>query len=73
MAAKVLKCPACNEDITVTNNYQAEFVNIPQLGGPPMREMVKEEVTLCCGACGWSERTGNWRAFIRVPPQPESP
>jgi len=67
LAAKVLKCPTCGGAIDRTEDYRAQFLDIPQIGGPPIREMVREHVTLVCTSCSWRLRTDNWRAFIQVP------
>lgn len=67
IAANVVECPSCGQAIRKMRDYQAEFVEIPQLGGRPLRELASDKVTLVCGECDWQKRTDNWREFLAAP------
>lgn len=60
----LLECPKCKSTITRTEDYQADIVTFPQIGGPPVQRVRSEAVTLRC-TCGWSQRTNTWRNFLK--------
>ena len=64
MTLKALKCPLCKKDITRTEDYESEWIEIQQIGGPTNKILRNEVVTLICETCNWKERTNNWKKYI---------
>ena len=66
ISLQAVRCPACGASVGETRDYEARWVEIPQVGGKPLRTLVGEEVTLICRGCGWNARTRDWRQYVKA-------
>lgn len=64
MSIGLVKCPECGVPIERVEDYEADIVRIPAIGGSTDTFMRGDEVTLVCDKCGWKEHTFNWRNFV---------
>lgn len=67
ISLRAIRCPACDAAIAETRDYEARWLDIPQVGGRPLKVFASEEVTLLCRGCGWNARTKDWRQFLKAP------
>lgn len=64
MSAEAIKCPQCDKPIKKAKEYNADIIEIESINSGSTK-VVGESVTLVCVFCGWSEKTHNWKQFIK--------